>query len=89
MIDVVAAFAYLDAHASYDTTGRIESPSIEVITAFCAAMGDPQHASPVIHLTGPNGKGSTAQMISRLLAASGLTVGTFEGTISVPGLANA
>jgi len=77
VIDVVAAFAYLDAHASYDTTGRIESPSIEVITAFCAAMGDPQHASPVIHLTGTNGKGSTAQMISRLLVASGLTVGTY------------
>ncbi|MET0911208.1 MAG: folylpolyglutamate synthase/dihydrofolate synthase family protein [Ilumatobacteraceae bacterium] len=77
MIDVVAAFAYLDAHASYDTTGRIESPSIDVITAFCAAMGDPQNASPVIHVTGTNGKGSTAQMISRLLVANGLTVGTY------------
>lgn len=77
MIDVAAAFAYLDAHASYDTTGRIESPSIEVITAFCAAMGDPQNASPSIHLTGTNGKGSTAQMISRLLVADGLTVGTY------------
>ena len=30
-------------------------------------MGDPQHAAPVIHVTGTNGKGSTAQMISRLL----------------------
>jgi dihydrofolate synthase / folylpolyglutamate synthase len=77
MIEVAAAFAYLDAHASYDTTGRIESPSIDVITAFCAAMGDPQEASPVIHVTGTNGKGSTAQMISRLLVANGLTVGTY------------
>ena len=40
-------------------------------------MGDPQHACPVIHVTGTNGKGSTVQMISRLLAASGLTVGTY------------
>jgi len=40
-------------------------------------MGDPQHAAPVIHVTGTNGKGSTAQMISRLLVASGLTVGTY------------
>ena len=40
-------------------------------------MGDPQHAAPVIHITGTNGKGSTAQMISRLLVASGLTVGTY------------
>jgi dihydrofolate synthase/folylpolyglutamate synthase len=40
-------------------------------------MGDPQHAAPVIHITGTNGKGSTAQMITRLLMASGLTVGTY------------
>ncbi len=40
-------------------------------------MGDPQHAAPVVHVTGTNGKGSTAQMISRLLVASGLTVGTY------------
>ena len=77
MIDFHAALAYLDDHASYDTTGRIESPSLEAITTFCAAMGDPQHAAPVIHVTGTNGKGSTAQMISRLLVASGLTVGTY------------
>ena len=77
MIDFHAALAYLDDHASYDTTGRIESPSLEAITTFCAAMGDPQNAAPVIHVTGTNGKGSTAQMISRLLVASGLTVGTY------------
>ena len=29
MIDFHAALAYLDDHASYDTTGRIESPSLE------------------------------------------------------------
>jgi dihydrofolate synthase / folylpolyglutamate synthase len=77
MTDIHAALAYLDEHASYDKTGRIESPSLEAISTFCAAMGDPQRAAPVIHLTGTNGKGSTAQMISRLLVASGLTVGTY------------
>lgn len=76
-VDVDTAFAYLDDHAGYDKTGRIESPSTEVIEAFCAAMGDPQHAAPVIHVTGTNGKGSTVQMISRLIAAQGLTVGTY------------
>jgi dihydrofolate synthase/folylpolyglutamate synthase len=40
-------------------------------------MGDPQLAAPVIHLTGTNGKGSTARMITALLAASGLSVGTY------------
>ena len=42
-----------------------------------AAMGEPQHAYPVIHVTGTNGKGSTAQMMTRLLMAQGLTVGTY------------
>jgi dihydrofolate synthase / folylpolyglutamate synthase len=71
------ALRYLDEHATYEKTGRIESPSLDNITALCAAMGDPQHAAPVVHITGTNGKGSTAQMISRLLVANGLTVGTY------------
>ncbi len=76
-MDFAAALGYLDDHATYEKTGRITSPSLDNITALCGALGDPQHAAPVIHLTGTNGKGSTAQMISRLLVASGLTVGTY------------
>ncbi|MEY4338516.1 MAG: folylpolyglutamate synthase, partial [Actinomycetota bacterium] len=76
-MDHSAALAYLDAHASYDKTGRIESPTLDRMTALVAAMGDPQHAYPVIHITGTNGKGSTTQMITRLLMAHGLTVGTY------------
>ncbi len=72
-----AALAYLDDHASYDKTGRIDEPSTESIATLCAAMGDPQLAQPVIHVTGTNGKGSTVQIISRLLVAQGLTVGTY------------
>ena len=71
------ALAYLDAHASYEKTGRIESPTIERMQTIVAAMGDPQFAYPVIHVTGTNGKGSTSQMITRLLMAHGLTVGTY------------
>jgi dihydrofolate synthase / folylpolyglutamate synthase len=76
-MDIAQALAYLDDHATYEKSGRITSPSLDNITALCAVSGDPQHAAPVIHLTGTNGKGSTAQMISRLLVASGLTVGTY------------
>jgi dihydrofolate synthase / folylpolyglutamate synthase len=72
-----AALAYLDDHASYDTTGRIESPSIDRISRIVGAMGDPQLSYPTIHVTGTNGKGSTAQMITKLLMAHGLTVGTY------------
>ena len=71
------ALAYLDDRASYQKTGRIESPSLDVISRFCELMGDPQHCAPVVHITGTNGKGSTAQMITRLLMASGLRVGTY------------
>lgn len=71
------ALAYLDAHTNYDITGRITSPTIERIERLVAAMGDPQHACPVIHVTGTNGKGSTVQMATRLLMANGLTVGTY------------
>ncbi|MEO6653256.1 MAG: folylpolyglutamate synthase/dihydrofolate synthase family protein [Ilumatobacteraceae bacterium] len=76
-MDFDAALAYLDEHASYDKTGRIDDPSTAAIASLCAAMGDPQLAQPVIHVTGTNGKGSTVQMISRLLIAQGLTVGTY------------
>ncbi|MGB3734056.1 MAG: folylpolyglutamate synthase/dihydrofolate synthase family protein [Ilumatobacter sp.] len=76
-MDFQAALAYLDEHMSYQKTGRIDSPSIEPITAICGALGDPHLSAPVIHVTGTNGKGSTVQMISRLLAAQGLTVGTY------------
>jgi dihydrofolate synthase/folylpolyglutamate synthase len=71
------ALAYLDDHASYDVSGRIDAPTLDRITRLVAAMGDPQHAQPVIHITGTNGKGSTTQMITRLLMAQGLTVGTY------------
>ncbi|MEI8239008.1 MAG: folylpolyglutamate synthase/dihydrofolate synthase family protein [Actinomycetota bacterium] len=71
------ALEYLDAHASYEKTGRIESPTLERMRVIVAAMGDPQLAYPVIHVTGTNGKGSTTQMIARLLMAHGLTVGTY------------
>jgi dihydrofolate synthase / folylpolyglutamate synthase len=76
-MNYVDALAYLDAHASYETTGRIESPTLKRMQRLMEVMGDPQAACPVIHITGTNGKGSTAQIITRLLIASGLTVGTY------------
>jgi dihydrofolate synthase/folylpolyglutamate synthase len=71
------AVAYLDDHASYEKTGRVTSPSLDPITRLVRAMGEPQLTAPVIHITGTNGKGSTAQMITRLLMAQGLDVGTY------------
>lgn len=40
-------------------------------------LGEPQHAAPVIHLTGTNGKTSTARMIEAVLRAYGLRTGRY------------
>jgi dihydrofolate synthase/folylpolyglutamate synthase len=40
-------------------------------------LGDPQDAFKVIHVTGTNGKGSTARIITSLLVEHGLSVGTY------------
>ena len=40
-------------------------------------LGDPQKSYPVIHLTGTNGKGSTARSSPRCWSKRGLTVGTY------------
>ena len=42
-------------------------PSLTRIAALCELLGDPQHAMPVIQVTGTNGKGSTAIIIDALL----------------------
>ena len=52
-------------------------PSLERITALTALLGDPHQAYPVIHITGTNGKTSTARMIETLLRARGLRTGLF------------
>ena len=40
-------------------------------------LGDPQHAFPAIHLTGTNGKTSTARIVERILREHGLRTGRF------------
>jgi folylpolyglutamate synthase/dihydrofolate synthase len=52
-------------------------PSLDRITALTALLGDPQRAYPVIHITGTNGKTSTARMTETLLRARGLRTGLF------------
>ncbi|MEB3206866.1 MAG: hypothetical protein VKK59_05925 [Vampirovibrionales bacterium] len=40
------------------------------------ALGNPQNATPVIHLAGTNGKGSVAAILTSILSAAGYQVGT-------------
>ena len=72
------ALAYLESRAAYDKTGTISEPSLVTIQHLMSVMGDPQHTYPTIHVTGTNGKGSTAQIIAQLLMAHGLSVGVYS-----------
>ncbi|WP_160008645.1 bifunctional folylpolyglutamate synthase/dihydrofolate synthase [Nocardioides sp. AX2bis] len=55
---------------------RLE-PSLDRIRAFTELLGEPQRAYPVIHLTGTNGKTSTARMVDALLRQLDLRTGRF------------
>lgn len=77
------ALAYLDEHINLEATldgpkaGAVHGLSLDRMRGIVEVLGDPQSAAPVIHVTGTNGKGSTARMITALLGAHGLTVGTY------------
>jgi dihydrofolate synthase / folylpolyglutamate synthase len=71
--------AWLDGHIDYEQSmpTRVGAPTLERIRALCRLLGDPERACPMVHLTGTNGKGSTATILSELFMAAGLTVGTY------------
>ncbi|ANH38808.1 Folylpolyglutamate synthase [Nocardioides dokdonensis FR1436] len=55
---------------------RLE-PSLDRIEAFLELLGDPQRSLRLVHLTGTNGKTSTARMIDALLRTLELRTGRF------------
>ncbi|HLG67483.1 MAG TPA: folylpolyglutamate synthase/dihydrofolate synthase family protein [Acidimicrobiales bacterium] len=73
------ALAWLDSHIDFESNvpSRRALPTLERIRELASLLGDPQRAAPAIHLTGTNGKGSTAAMVTALLGARGLSVGTY------------
>jgi dihydrofolate synthase/folylpolyglutamate synthase len=52
-------------------------PSLDRVRALTDLLGDPQTAYPVIHVTGTNGKTSTARIIEAVLRGFGLRTGLF------------
>lgn len=72
--------AWLDDHTDYERSmpTRLRAPTLERITELCHVLGNPESDYPVIHLTGTNGKGSSARVLTELLLAQGLTVGTYS-----------
>ncbi|WP_370459456.1 folylpolyglutamate synthase/dihydrofolate synthase family protein [Isoptericola sp. BMS4] len=52
-------------------------PTLARVQRVLELLGDPQHAFRSIHLTGTNGKSSTARMTERLVREHGLRTGLF------------
>jgi dihydrofolate synthase / folylpolyglutamate synthase len=50
---------------------------IDRMRSWTSALGDPQFATPVIHITGTNGKGSTAAMLDAIFRAAGWRTGLY------------
>jgi dihydrofolate synthase/folylpolyglutamate synthase len=77
--DLDGALRWLDGHIDFEsvTPSRRSLPTLDRMRALVGVLGEPQTAAPVVHVTGTNGKGSTAAMVTWLLLAHGLTVGTY------------
>lgn len=52
-------------------------PGLRRIRALCERIGNPQDKMHIIHVTGTNGKGSTAAMTASVLRRAGYRVGLF------------
>ena len=79
-MDLGDALAWLDSHQNLErmlADARRPPPDLARMRRLVRVLGDPQGAYPVIHLTGTNGKTSTARAVTTLLMSKGLSVGTF------------
>jgi dihydrofolate synthase/folylpolyglutamate synthase len=73
--------SFEEAQAHLDSLGidamKSLVPSLHRIEAICEALDRPERSVPAIHVTGTNGKTSTARIGASLLSATGLSVGTY------------
>jgi len=77
------ALAWLDGHVNLETgvgfaaapTRERGAPTLDRIRELTTLLGTPQAEFPTVHLTGTNGKTSTARMTATLLEATGRSVG--------------
>ena len=83
-MNIAESIEWVEAHIDYGAwaarsarTGAVDL-SLVRMRAFVELLGNPQRAVPIVHVTGTNGKGSTSRMITRLLMAEGLRVGTYS-----------
>ncbi len=71
MNEYESAVAWLDGHI-----GAGIKPGLDRITGLMDILGNPQVGYPTMHVAGTNGKTSVVRMISSILTAHGLKVGS-------------
>jgi dihydrofolate synthase / folylpolyglutamate synthase len=72
------AMEYRDAVAAlYSRMPTRMGPSLDRITRLAELLDHPERAAPAVHLTGTNGKTTTARMVAALLAAFGVGAGVY------------
>ncbi|MEM7323598.1 MAG: Mur ligase family protein [Actinomycetota bacterium] len=92
-MDYRSALAFLDEHTNLEggrkdrfdgpkrpelpTAGQVDGLSLDPMLELMSALGDPHTAFRSIHLTGTNGKGSSARMIDAILRRMDLSVGLY------------
>ena len=79
-MDLAAALSFLDEHTNLErmvASPRSAPPTLDRIRRISELTNDPHLHYPVIHVTGTNGKTSTARMIAALLQEKGLSVGLY------------
>ena len=74
------AIAWLVEHYNLEQQlggSGVSAPTLDRMVTLMALLGDPQTTIPAIHITGTNGKGSTARMIVEVLGNLGLDAGCY------------
>ena len=77
MMDIDARMAEVEREIISRRPEHSVDLALDRMAELVGLLGDPQRACPVIHITGTNGKTSTARMTDALLRSRGLRTGRF------------
>ncbi|MFW5737952.1 MAG: hypothetical protein ACOCYX_03490, partial [Spirochaetota bacterium] len=80
MIETVEdGYRWFESFLAIDRGGyRPRAHRLQRMRGLLARYGDPHRATPVIHVTGSKGKGSTSAFIAAVLDAAGMRCGVFS-----------
>ena len=76
-VEVSARMRQVEAEILARAPEHQVQPSLERVEAVLDLLGNPERTYRTVHITGTNGKTSTARMTERLLAAGGMRTGRF------------